>query len=185
MNTVPSSNSSFAVEYLAGCSRSASRQNGRRHSGLPWFFCFFFYQEKKKGEITLSLFFFFASPKKKQKKSPEIEYGPISGNSFVQHLYHCNFSIYRLGIMIKKNNAFARWPFRFYLKYPLPIKAQKAIIHFCNPLLHFFFIGPIPMITSFKTWSDICKYSSISFFIPKPIGFILTFSIKNEIWQIN
>ena len=39
------------------------------------------------------LFFFFASPKKKQKRSPEIEYSPISGSSYVGLLYYCSIGI--------------------------------------------------------------------------------------------
>ena len=36
---------------------------------------------------------FFASPKKKQKKSPEKDYIPFSGSSYVELEYYCGFGI--------------------------------------------------------------------------------------------
>jgi len=56
-------------------------------------FVFLFLDEKKKKALkhvskmnynSLNiLLFFFASPKKNQKESPEIEYSPISGSSYI------------------------------------------------------------------------------------------------------
>jgi len=37
--------------------------------------------------------FFFASPKKNQKRSPEKDYIPFSGSSYVGLLYYCSFNI--------------------------------------------------------------------------------------------
>ena len=42
---------------------------------------------------VLACLFFFATPKKNQKKSPEIEYSPISGSSFMELLIYCNLCI--------------------------------------------------------------------------------------------